>query len=125
MVDIAAMLRRYTAYFFIVVGIVWAAMGALTGTVLLAWPAVACIAGGLMVKLLPGRRLTWSWGLATASMGLIVSLYQVYAWAPLLGGAFSAVAGTTMVAFLLFALVHVLLFYAGAGFSGAIKSETS
>ena len=125
MVDIAETPRRYAAYFFILVGLVWAALGAITGAALVAWPAVACIAGGVLVKFFPGGRLTWSWGLATAAMGLIISVYEVYAWAPLVGGAFSGVADATLAGFLVFALVHVLLFYAGTGSPGPVKSATS
>jgi hypothetical protein len=125
MATVFGMLRSGAPYFFVAVGLVWAAVGALTGSLLVAWPAVACLAGGVMLKLLPGRRLTWSWASATASMGFIVSAYQVYAWAPLVGGAFSTLAATTLAGFLAFALVHVLLFYAGVGVPKPVKSGTS
>lgn len=119
------MMRGSAPYFFIVVGLVWAAVGVLTASLLVAWPAFACVAGGLLLKLLPGRRLTWAWAVATASMGFIVSIYQVYAWAPLVGGAFSTLAEATLAGFLVFALVHALLFYAGAGLPETVKSATS
>ena len=125
MATVFGVLKGNAPYLFIAVGVVWAAVGVLTGSLLVAWPAVACVAGGLMLKLLPGRRLTWSWAVATASMGFIVSVYQVYAWAPLVGGAFSTLAETTLAGFLVLALVHVLLFYAGVGTPKPIKSGTS
>lgn len=125
MPSVFGLLRSNSAYFFIVVGVVWAGVGVLTGSALVAWPAAACIAGGLLLKLMPGRRLTWSWALATASMGLIISVYQVYAWAPLVWGTFPALAATTLAGFALFAVVHVLLLYAGAGTAKEVKPETS
>jgi hypothetical protein len=118
------LLRSRAAYFFFVVGAAWAGVGVYTGSTLVAWPAVACLAGGALLKLFPGRRLTWAWGVATASMGGIISLYQVYAWEPLLGGAFSGLAAASMAGFALFTVVHLLLLYAGAG-TGPLRSETS
>jgi hypothetical protein len=124
MSSVIGRLRGFAAYFFIVVGLVWAAVGALTGSALVAWPAGACFVGGAFIRFLPGRRLTWAWGLSTAAMGFIVSIYQIYAWSPLVGGAFSTLAGTALGGFAVFAVVHVLLFYAGAS-PGALRSETS
>jgi len=114
MSSVFGMLRTNAPYFFIVVGLVWGALGVLTGAAVAAWPAVACVAAGLLLKFMPGHRLTWAWAVATASMGLIISAYQVYAWAPLLGGAFSTVAGETLAGFTVFALVHIILFIVGA-----------
>jgi len=107
-------LKSYAAYLFIAVGVAWAAVGVLTGSALVAWPSVACIIGGAFLRIWPGRRLTWAWALSTASMGFIVSVYQVYAWAPMLGGEFSSLAATALVLFAVFAAVHAVLFYAGA-----------
>lgn len=108
------LLRSNVAYFFILVGVIWLAVAVLGDTVLLAWPVVACFASGALLKLVPGNRFTWAWVLSTAVLGFLISIYQVYAWAPLVGGAFSTLAGSTVAAFLVLAAVHVLLFYSGA-----------
>ena len=113
------------AYLFIAVGVVWAVLGIYTGSWLVAWPAAACIVGGVLLRQMPGRKFTWSWSISAAAMGLMVSAYQVYAWAPLLGGAFSDLAGATLAGFAVFAVVHVLLAYAGSNRSSAVRSATS
>ena len=125
MSSVIGKLRANGAYLFIAVGVVWAALGLYTGSRLVAWPAAACIAGGVLLRQMPGRRFTWSWSISAAVMGLIVSAYQVYAWAPLLGGAFSTLAGATLAGFVVFAVVHVFLAYAGSASSSAVRSATS
>ncbi|MDG6990206.1 MAG: hypothetical protein JRM99_02160 [Nitrososphaerota archaeon] len=125
MASVLGMLRTYAPYLFIAVGVAWGAIGAFTGSFLVAWPAVACVAGGVMLRQIPGHRLTWAWVVSTASMGLIVSVYQVYAWEPFLGGAFSTIAAASLAGFTVFALVHVLLFYVGASAARPVRSETS
>jgi hypothetical protein len=122
MAGVFGMFRSQAAYFFIVVGLVWGAVGALTGSYLAAWPVVACLVAGVLVKLRPGYRLTWAWAISTASMGFLVSAYQVYSWASFLGGAFSSLAGESLAGFALFAVVHVFLFYAGVGRPKSLKS---
>jgi hypothetical protein len=124
MASVLGMFRSQAAYFFIVVGLVWGAVGVLISSYLTAWPVVACLVAGVLLKIKPGYRLTWAWAIATASMGFLVSAYQVYAWAPFLGGAFSTLAGETLAGFAVFAVVHVLLFYAGVARPKAVKSAT-
>ena len=99
------------AYAFIAVGVVWLVIAVLGGSSLILWPVVACIAGGVMLREWPSGRLTWSWAVATAVMGFLLSAYQVYAWLAFLGGAFSTLAAASVIGFALFALVHVFLFY--------------
>lgn len=125
MASVFGMLKSSAAYFFIVVGVVWAGIGALTGTSLTAWPAAACLVAGVLLRIRPSYRLTWAWALATASMGFLVSAYEVYAWEPLVGGAFSTLAGESLGGFAVFAVVHLFLLYAGAAGPKALKSGTS
>ena len=107
-------LRSNAAYAFIAVGVAWLAIAVLTSAGLILWPVVACVVAGLLLKLRPALRLTWAWALATASLGFLLSAYQLYAWTPLIGGAFAAVASTSLVVFLVLALAHLFLFYLGA-----------
>ncbi len=111
-------------YAFIVVGVIWLALAALTGSALILWPVIACIAGGLMLRQWPSRKLTWAWVVATAVMGFILSAYNVYAWASFLGGAFSTLAAASTIGFVVFAVAHLLLFYAATAKPGVAKAPT-
>jgi len=110
------------AYAFVVVGVIWLAIAFLAGSSLILWPALACIAGGIMLRELPSGRLTWPWVVATAVMGFLLSAYQVYAWLSFLGGAFSTLAAASVVGFAVFAVAHVFLFYAATTKPGAVKT---
>ncbi|HYB75464.1 MAG TPA: hypothetical protein VEC08_00750 [Nitrososphaerales archaeon] len=110
------------AYAFIVVGVIWLAVAILSDSSLILWPVVACIAGGIMLREWPSGRLTWSWAVATAVMGFLLSGYQVYAWLSFLGGAFSTVAAVSVIGFAFFALVHVFLFYSATSKPSVAKA---
>ncbi len=103
-----------SAYAFLAVGVVWAGIAVVSGSILLLWPVVACILSGIMLKVRPGRRITWAWTVSSAALGFILSAYQVLAWAPFLSGAFSTVAGASLAGFVVLAVAHLLLIYAGA-----------
>lgn len=98
---------------FIAMGVVWLAIAVLSDAALILWPVLACIAGGIMLKQWPAGRFTWAWAVASASMGFLLSAYQVYAWLSFVGGAFSALATGLAVGFAVLAVGHVFLFYAG------------
>lgn len=104
-------LKDNVPYAYGVVGALWLVVAFVDGSLLLLWPALACLLGGAMVRLRPRKRLTWAWATAAAVMGLLLSLYQVYAAVPLVSSAFSTVAGASLVAFAIFALGHLLLIY--------------
>ena len=106
-------LRAKAAYVFILAGAFWMAVAALAGSALLLWPVLACLAGGALLWARPGGRLTWAWSISTAVFGFLLAAYQVYAWAPFLGGVFSSVAAEGTAAFAVLALVHLLLIYLG------------
>ena len=118
-------MKSNAPYLFIVVGLIWAAVGVMTDSIFTGWPVAACIAAGVLIKFRPGRKLTWAWAVSTAVLGFVVSIYQLYAWAPFLGGAFSGLAGEALAGFTILALVHVFLGYAGASAPGRVRSETS
>jgi hypothetical protein len=75
-----------------------------------------------MLREWPSGRLTWSWAVATAVMGFLLSAYQVYAWLSFLGGAFSTLAVASVIGFAVFAVVHVLLFYASTSKPSVAKA---
>ena len=111
-------------YFFIAVGVIWLAIGVLTGSALVLWPVIACVAAGVMLRQMPSFRLTWAWVVATATMGFLISAYQVYAWAGLLGGTFSSIAAGAFATFAIFAVIHLFLLYAGTA-KPAVKESVA
>ncbi|MDG6916729.1 MAG: hypothetical protein JRM85_03950 [Nitrososphaerota archaeon] len=114
MPDVGKLLRGYAPYFFWVIAVVWVAVGVEGGSTLIAWPVTACAVSGVLLKLRPGWRLTFSWSVSSAVLGLLISVYQVYAWSPLLAGDFSSLAASALGVFTVLAVVHVFLLYAGA-----------
>jgi hypothetical protein len=113
MLDIVSLLRKNFVYVFFAVGVIWLAVAVIGDSPLTLWPVVACIASGVMLRVRPGQRLTWAWAVSTAVLGFLLSVYQVYAWAPYLGGTFSTLAAASLVGFALFAVVHAFLFFIG------------
>ena len=113
MTDVGSFLRRYSPYLFWVIAAVWALLGVDGRSVLMAWPVIACALSGALLKFQPGWRVTFSWSASTAILGLLISVYQVYAWSPLLAGDFSALAASALGVFAVLAVVHVFLLYAG------------
>lgn len=117
--------RNNAPYLFWVVGVAWLGVGILAGSALVAWPVAACVLSGLFLRMWPGTRLTWAWAISSAVMGLIISAYQVYAWAPFIGGAFSTLATEALGGFAILGLVHVFLIYAGGYGPRGPKQATS
>ena len=106
-------LRANAAYAFIAVGVVWLAVAVLASSAYVLWPVLACFVSGAFLKLRPGERFTWAWSVSSAVLGFLLSAYQIYAWAPFIGGSFTTIAGASLIGFALFAVVHLFLFYAG------------
>ena len=106
-------LKDNSAYAFVGVGVLWLAVAVAAGSWLILWPVVACVLGGVFLKMWPTRRITWAWAVSAAALGFLLAAYQVYAWVPFLGGTFSGVASVASAVFLVFALMHAFLFYAG------------
>jgi len=102
-------LRSNLPYVFIAVGAVWFALALATGSRLLLWPVLACVIGGVLLMTAPLANLTGAWVGASALMGLILSAYQVYVASTLLTGQLAEIAWLSLVAFVIFALVHLYL----------------
>ena len=117
--------KTNAAYAFIVVGVLWLVIAVITSAGLVLWPVGACLVAGVLLRLRPALRITWAWALATASLGFLLAAYQLYDWAPFIGGAFTAVAGAALAVFTILALAHVFLFYLGASKPKAPKSGSS
>lgn len=107
-------LRGNSSYLFIAVGVFWLGVAVAAGSALILWPVIACVLGGVLLRVWPERKITWAWAVAAAVFGFLLAAYQVYAWLPFLGGAFSGIAAVASVVFVVFALLHVLLLYVGA-----------
>lgn len=111
--------RKNLAYVFVLFGIIWVAVAFLAGSLLVLWPAAACIAAGLLIKMRPSSRLSIAWGPAAAILGLLLCAYQVYAAAMLVSGAFVTVAGASVVIFFILGLGHLYLAFASYSSSPA------
>ena len=111
MPKVTEILRTYLAYEFIAVGIVWVVIAVALGLATLLWPALTCVVAGLLLRFEPSLRLTWPWANSSAILGLLVCSYQAYVATSYLGGVFSTIAIETLVAFSVFALVHLTMLY--------------
>jgi hypothetical protein len=107
-------IRANLAYLFLVAGVIWFGLIYLTSSLLILWPAVACVVGGLLLKLVADNKISNIWAISSALLGFILAAYQAVAAVPLLIGAFSIVAITSLVLFFIFAILHLFLLY-GAG----------
>ena len=110
--------KSYSAYAFVIAGLAWLAVAYELASLLVLWPAVACIVAGVLLKLRPGARLTWAWATSSAVLGLLLSAYAAFVAAPVISSAFSSIAIASFAAFSIFALAHVFLLYAGYRRSG-------
>lgn len=108
----ASLLRRNLAYVFVVFALIWLAIAALTGSVLVLWPVLACGASGALLRFTPASGLSASLPTASAIMGLFLSAYQVYVATPLLAGAFNTIASISIASFAVLGIGHVYLAYA-------------
>lgn len=105
--------KRNVAYLFLAAGVLW--LGALyaTSSILILWPAVACIVSFALLKVLPEQRISAAWVMASGLLGFLLSGYQAYVAATFLTGPFASVAAVSLVVFFVFALYHLFLMYAG------------
>lgn len=110
MPDILGLLRANIAYAFIAVGIIWAAVAFFVG-LLVFWPVGTCVAAGLLLRVWPGRRLTWAWSTSTAVLGLLLSAYAAYVNGLLVSTPFATIAGLSLAGFGTFAVAHLFLLY--------------
>ena len=110
-------LRTNLPYEFIAAGVVWGVF--VLESVLVLWPALTCIAAGLLLKFRPSGRITLPWATSSAVLGFFVAAFQVYVSIPFVSGIFSTAATETLAVFTVFALFHVWLAY--SGYSPAAK----
>jgi hypothetical protein len=106
-------LRSNVAYAFIVVGAIWLGVAFNARSYLALWPVATSLLSGLLLRMRPNDRLTWAWASSSAVLGLLLSAYQAYVAIPLVGGALTSVASISLGGFSAFALVHLLILYAG------------
>jgi hypothetical protein len=106
-------LKSNLPYEFVAVGVVWTVVAVGLGLAVVLWPALTCYVAGLLLKFLPSERITWPWAISSACLGLLVSVYQVYVAIPFVSSAFSLVGTETLVGFVVFSLVHLVLLYFG------------
>jgi hypothetical protein len=112
--SVIPMLRSNAYASFIAVGVVWGVVAWAATSPLVLWATATLIVAGVLLKVRPGERITWSWAIASASLGFLVSAYQSYEAASLLSGPLATVAAESLAGFAVFALVHLFLLYAGS-----------
>jgi hypothetical protein len=105
--------RRNLAYLFLAAGIAWLAVLFATLSFLIVWPTVVLLVSGVLLKMWPEARFSGAWVTSSAILGFVLSAYQTYAAASHLTGALAYIAPLSLVLFLLFALYHLFLVYAG------------
>jgi hypothetical protein len=103
--------RPNLKFAFLGVGAVWLALVYLTASVQLLWAVAVFWIAGLLLAWRPGWSFSRSWSAGAGVMGLFLSLYQVYIAAPLVAGAFASIAAESVVAFVVFALVHIVMLF--------------
>jgi len=107
-----SLVRKNLAYVFVVFGVIWIAVAFVAGSALVIWPAAACIAAGVLLRVRPSSKITMAWGPSAAILGLLLCSYQAYAAIMLLSGAFVTVASVSAAVFVLLGLGHVYLAFA-------------
>jgi hypothetical protein len=106
--------RSNVAYAFILVGLAWLAVAYTVHSYYILWPALTALVGGGLLWQYPGKRLTRAWTTSAAVLGLLLSGFQAYVSVQFLAGSFSTIASISLAGFAVFALVHVLILYAGS-----------
>lgn len=104
--------RNNLAYVFVLFGLIWVALAYVTGSLLVLWPAAACVVAGALIRIWPSSRISTAWAPAAAILGLLLCSYQVYEAVMLLSGAFVTVASISVVIFLLLGIGHLYLAFA-------------
>lgn len=104
--------KRNVSYLFLAAGLLWLVALYATSSVLILWPAMACIVSFVLLKVLPDQRLSFAWVMASGVLGFVLSAYQVYVSLTFLIGPFGTVAAVSLVVFLVFAVYHLFLMYA-------------
>jgi len=115
MAGITEAVKKYLAYIFIVLGIVWVGIILAGGALLLLWPAVTSILSGVLLFFRPERKFSRALAKASALYGVLLAGYQAYVAAPLLGSLFSTFATYSVASFAAIALLYLALLYASFG----------
>lgn len=115
MPSVYELLKKNLAYVFVAAGVVWLALSALTGSLLLLWPVLAFVVSGVLLKVQPDAKLTGAWASASAVMGVAICGWQAATAAPMVTGAFATLAAASTVGFLVFAVAQLVILAAAFG----------
>ncbi len=105
-------LKKNLPYLFALAGAAWAAVLYDTSSVLILWPVIASFVSAGLLLVFKEKTLTEAWTSASALLGFLLAAFQAYAAVGLLSGAFTTVATESLVAFVLFAALHLFILYA-------------
>ncbi len=112
MAGVTEAVKRYLAYIFILLGLVWVAIIIAGGASLLLWPALTSIVSGALLILRPEMKFSRALAKASALYGVLLAGYQAYVALPLLGSVFSTFATYSVASFAVIALLYLALLYA-------------
>jgi len=124
MAGVIEAVKKYLAYIFIVLGIVWVAIIITGGAALLLWPALTSIVSGALLILRPERKFSRALAKASALYGVLLAGYKAYVAVPLLVSVFSTFGTYSVASFTIMTLLYLALLYASFGTPGG-KLEKS
>jgi hypothetical protein len=124
MAGVREAVKKYLAYIFILLGIVWVAIILTGGAALLLWPALTSILSGALLLLRPEMKFSRALAKASALYGVLLAGYQAYVAIPLLGSLFSTFGTYSAASFTVIALLYLAILYASFSSPGAKVEET-
>ena len=123
MAGVTEAVKKYLAYIFLILGLVWSAIILTGGATLLLWPALTSILSGALLILRPERKFSRALAKASALYGVLLAGYQAYVAVPLLGSVFLTFGTYSVASFTVMALLYLALLYASFGSPGGKLEE--
>jgi hypothetical protein len=99
---------------FLIAGAVWLAVAVASGELVLVWPGLASILGGVSLLLGSGRPFRRPLCVASSIFGFVIALYQTYLAATLFGTPLGALVVYSFVTFVVLMALEVVLLYLGS-----------
>ena len=109
-----SILARAPVILFFVTGIFWAGVIATGGGVLLGWAVLSCFASGAFLFMWASSWITRPLAASSSLFGLVLTVYQLYVGAGVLGTALSSAALISVPLFVVFTVVYLYLLYTSA-----------
>jgi hypothetical protein len=118
MADVTGFVKKYLAYLFILLGLVWVGVIVSGAANILLWPALTSILSGVLLLVRPEGNFSTALSRASALYGVLLAGYQAYVAIPLLGSVFSTFAASSFASFGVVTVVYLALLYASLSATG-------